>query len=145
MKNFSPANWNMCLASREWESIGAMDGVNDMAIKFSNLVNEALDDLALLKKITCKPGYLHGLSNNTKQLMSERDTASRLIKSTPGDKWIALQKYKTLRNRVTKLIREEVIQSNGKRIDEASSESEYWKIIKDINDPSSGSNQLVNA
>ncbi len=140
MKNFNTTNWNLCLASRDWESIGAMTEVDEMAKQFSILVNEALDDIAPLKKVTCKPGYVHGLSNNTKQLMAERDSARRQINSTPGDRWIALQKYKTLRNRVTKQIREEIIQANGKRMDEASSESEYWKIIKDINDPPSVNN-----
>jgi hypothetical protein len=137
MKNFNTTNWNLCLATRDWESIGTMTEVDEMAKQFSILVNEALDDIAPLKKVTCKPGYVHGLSNYTKQLMAERDSARRQIKSTPGDRWIALQKYKTLRNRVTKQIREEVIHANGKRMDEASSESEYWKIIKDINDPPS--------
>ena len=56
---------------------------------------------------------------------------------TKGDKWIALQKYKTLRNRVTNQIRNDAITTNGKRIDEAKSESEYWKVINDINKPNS--------
>ena len=30
----------------------------------------------------------------TKQLMTDRDKARRVIKSTPGDKWIALQNTK---------------------------------------------------
>ena len=112
-----------------------MTDVNEMAVKFSDLVNDALDDIAPFKKLSLRPDYKHGLSNDTKLLMSERDSARRQIKSTSGDKWIALQKYKTLRNRVTKQVRDEVILANGKRIDEAKSETEYWKIIKDINDP----------
>ena len=47
-------------------------------------------------------------------------------------KWIALQKYKTLRNRVTNQIRNEVRAANGKRVDEATNESEYWKVVNDI-------------
>ena len=135
MKNFNLSTWNVCLASKNWESIGTMTDVNEMAVKFSDLVNDALDDIAPFKKLSLKPDYKHGLSNDTKLLMSERDSARRQIKSTSGDKWIALQKYKTLRNRVTKQVRDEVILANGKRIDEAKSETEYWKIIKDINDP----------
>ena len=64
--------------------------------------------------------------------MGERDKARRELKTTPGDKWIAIQKYKTLRNRVTQQARNDVKVANGKRIDEATSETEYWKVINII-------------
>ena len=67
--------------------------------------------------------------------MSERDAARLKINTTPGEKWIALKKCKTLRNMVTQQIRLEVKQMNGKRIDEACNESEYWKIVNDITNP----------
>ena len=41
--------------------------------------------------------------------MVEREKARKEIRTTPGDKWIALQKCKSLMNRVTKQVREEVI------------------------------------
>ena len=65
--------------------------------------------------------------------MSERDQARTAIRTTPGDKWIAIQKYKTLRNRVTRQVRMDTRTENGRRIDEAKSESEYWNVVIDIN------------
>ena len=57
--------------------------------------------------------------------MTERDWARTEIKTTPGDNRIAMQKYKTLRNRVTRQVKTEVRSENEKRIEDAKSESEY--------------------
>ena len=54
-----------------------------------------------MRTFTNKPGYKAGLTSETKNLMTERDTARAEVKRTKGDKWVALQKYRTLRNRVT--------------------------------------------
>ena len=65
-------------------------------------------------------------------MIAETDFARKEIRTTTGDKWIALQKYKTLRNRVTTQVRNEVKAANGKRIAEATNESEYWKVVNDV-------------
>ena len=137
MKNFNATSWNANLATKNWEKIGETENVSEMATTFAKLMNEALDEIAPLKTFTNKDYYKPGLSPETKELMSERDQARREIKHTKGDKWIALQKYKTLRNRVTNQLRNDTLTTNGKRIDEAQNESEYWKIINDINKPNS--------
>ena len=80
-------------------------------------------------------GYIAGLSQDTKNPITEHDAARLKIRTTPGEKWIALNKYKTLRNRVTQQIRLLVKQANDKKIDEANNESEYWKIVNDITNP----------
>ena len=72
------------------------------------------------------------ISQDTKVLMAERNSARNEIRTTTGDKWIALQKYKTLRNRVTNQIRNEVRAANGKRVDDSTNESEYWKVVNGI-------------
>ena len=72
------------------------------------------------------------ISQDTKVLMAERNSARNEIRTTTGDKWIALQKYKTLRNRVTNQIRNEVRAANRKRVDDSTNESEYWKVVNDI-------------
>ena len=66
MKNFNQPNWLQCLAAKNWESIGDTECVNEMAVQFSKLVNEALDDIAPIKTVTIRPGYVAGLSENTK-------------------------------------------------------------------------------
>ena len=72
------------------------------------------------------------ISPDTKVLMAEINSARNEIRTTTGDKWIALQKYKTLRNRVTNQIRNEVRAANGKRVDDSTNESEYWKVVNGI-------------
>ena len=67
--------------------------------------------------------------------MNERDRARTALKKTTGDKWIALQKYRSLRNRVTSQIRKDVITENGKKIDSANDESEYWHVVNGIINP----------
>ena len=75
MKNFNLVNWNQCLATKNWESLGEMENVNEMAVQFSNLVNLALDEIAPVKTFNNKPGYKAGISTETKILMKERDMA----------------------------------------------------------------------
>ena len=114
------------LAAKNWEKIGETENVNEMASHLSNMMNDALNDIAPMKSFSNRKHYKAGLTQETKSLMSLRDLARKEIRSTPGDKWIAIQKYKTLRNRVTQQARNDVIMANGKRIDEASNENEYW-------------------
>ena len=103
-----------------------------MATEFSKLINEALNEIVPRKSFSNKTHYKAGLTQETKSLMHERDLARRAIRSTPGDKWIAIQKYKTLRNRATQQARNDLKHVNGKKIDEATNEFEYWKVINDI-------------
>ena len=137
MKNFNQASWNCYLARKNWEILAEMTNVDEMAIEFSKLVNSALDEIAPVKSFISKPGYKAGITTETKMLMTKRDKARKAIGSSPGDKWIAIQKYKTLRNRVTTQVRNDVKKENGRRIEEASNESEYWNVVNDINKPHS--------
>ena len=106
-----------------------------MAILFPQMVNEALDEVAPVKTFTVKENYIKGLTDETKLLMSKRDKARSALTKTKGEKWIALKKYKSLRNRVTQQIRQDVKNANGKKIDEANNETEYWKVVNDIIKP----------
>ena len=82
-------NWNDSLATKNWESLGQMENVNEMALAFSNLINDALDEIALLKTFTIKEFYKAGLSNEAKSLMKERDFARKNVKLCVWDPlWI---------------------------------------------------------
>ena len=58
--------------------------------------------------------------------MLQRDQARKKLCSTSGERLIALKKYKSLRNKVTSQIRAESKIANGRKIDEANNESEYF-------------------
>ena len=49
-----------------------------------------------------------------------------------NEKVVLNQKYKALRNQVNNLIRKENQEFNNKRITEANSEGELWKIANDV-------------
>ena len=100
-----------------------MENVNEMAVQFYKLVNDSLDEIAPIKTVTIKPGYKTDLTLETKSLMNERDKARREIKTCTVDKRIALQKNRTLRNRVTCTMRNETRKENGRRIDNQKMES----------------------
>ena len=52
-----------------------------------------------------------------------------------NEKVVLNQKYKALRNQVNNLIRKENQEFNNKRITEANSEGELWKIANDVVKP----------
>ena len=135
MKNFNINSWNQCLATKNWNLIAETEDVDLMAKTLSNNVNSALDDCAPTKTIRIKPTYIHGLQPETKATMAERDKTRNELKYTRTEKWILLEKYRKLRNRATALIQEDKLAFNSKRIDEANSEGEFWKIVNDISKP----------
>ena len=49
-------NWLQSVAAKKWESIGETKCENEMATQFSNLVNEALDEIAPVKTFSISPG-----------------------------------------------------------------------------------------
>ena len=106
MKNFTQEKWLQHLAGKNWEAIGETENIEEMAKKFSGLMNEALDELAPIKNVSIRPGYIVGLSVNTKKLMHERDLARKKVCSSAGERLIAMKKYKMLRNKVTHQISE---------------------------------------
>ena len=55
-KRSTQTNWLQSLAAKKWESIGETEFVNEMATQFSNLVNEALDEIAPVKTFSISPG-----------------------------------------------------------------------------------------
>ena len=67
MKNFTQEKWLQHLAGKNWEAIGETENIEEMAKKFSGLMNEALDEQAPIKNVSIRPGYIVGLSVNTKK------------------------------------------------------------------------------
>ena len=50
MKNFNTQVWNDTLARQNWEAIGNIEDVTEMATPFSSKVNSALNVCAPIKK-----------------------------------------------------------------------------------------------
>ena len=64
---------------------------------FTDNINKALDEVAPLKTFTVKSNYRFGLSQETKDLMKQRDSTRANIKNVSGNKKIVqMAKYKHL-------------------------------------------------
>ena len=130
-KKVSKNEWNTCLATQNWEDIGKTEDVEEMANIFNKNITTAQDTCAPCKWITIRSCYKDGISEDTKQLIKQRNKARQEVKLSGNERHIAHQKYKTLRNRVTSAIRYDTIKHNDKRVEEAENENEVWKIIKE--------------
>ena len=60
------------------------------------MVTNALDECAPIKTFTSRPGYIAGLSEETKSTMKQRDKARADLKKSTGEKWILLWKILTV-------------------------------------------------
>ena len=65
------------------------------------MVNSALDDCAPIKTFISRPGYITGLTQETKTTMNARGKARAEMKNSTGEKWILLAKYRKLRNKAS--------------------------------------------
>ena len=87
---------------------------------FTVNVNKALDHVAPFKTFQVKYNYRFGISQQTKDLMKQRDCTRETIKKSKGnDKLILLTKYKKLRNSVNQRLRRENIIHNEQRVEKA--------------------------
>ena len=92
---------------------------------FTDLSNEALDEVAPFKEFIVRSKHRFGLSEETKLLMEKRNEARLTVRKVNGNqKVIWLQKYKKLRNQVNNKIRKDTIDFNNNRVDEAKDENE---------------------
>ena len=96
----------------------------------------ALDEAAPMKSFTVRSNHRFGLSDSTKDLMKKRDkTRKEIGNATSQERTILMKQYKSLRNRVTGQLRKEQVEYNSKRIEEANSEKELWRVANEAINP----------
>jgi hypothetical protein len=136
LKIFSDDKWNEILNKKDWSKLDDTQNLDDMVVAFTNMVTESLDEIAPIKSFMVKSKYIFGLSQETKDLMKQRDNARKqlsLVSKEQREIW--LSKYKKLRNLVNCKVRQESRDYNNNRIDKANDENEAWKITNDIINP----------
>ena len=135
-KNFTKEKWNACLAKQNWSEIDKCQGVNEMVDIFDTNVALALDEVAPVKKFTVRSNHRFGLSDSTKDLMKKRDkTRNEIRKASAQERTVLMKQYKSLRNRVTSQLRKEQVEYNSKRIEEANSDRELWRVANEAINP----------
>ena len=145
MKNFSAKLFCKDLAQKPWEKLAETENVNEMVEIYTNFINNVLDVHAPIKEIKIRSNYKSGISCSTKKLMNKRDRArKKFSKSNENEKKILHEKYKTLRNKCTALIRKETIENSVRRVERSQSPSEFWKIANEIIKPKTKENITLN-
>ena len=108
MKNFTNSNWNEVLASKDWNEINLTQDLDEKVVAFNKLINESLDEVAPYKTFKVRTNHKFGLSEETKELMKNREHARKMIqKAESSQKQIWNEKYKKLRNVINAKIRKE--------------------------------------
>ena len=135
MKNFTQEKWVNSLVNQQWEDLAQTDNIHEMTNSFNINLQKALDESAPWKCITIHKNYKHGLSDQTKKLIKERDQLRKSINKSPNENKILHEKYKKIRNCVINQIRKETKRNNEERIDKAGNTKEIWNIVNDIIKP----------
>ena len=102
------SNWNEVLASKDWNEINLTQDLDEKVVAFNKLINESLDEVAPYKTFKVRTNHKFGLSEETKELMKNREHARKMIqKAESSQKQIWNEKYKKLRNVINAKIRKE--------------------------------------
>ena len=103
---------------------------------FNEKIKKALDLVVPVRTFKIRSNHKFGLSDETKEQMRKRDqTRESINKSSPKEKVVLLQQYKKLRNKVTSMIRKEIIDYNNNRIEQANNEKELWNVANEVLNP----------
>ena len=123
--------------TEDWSFTESDLDLNQMAEKFTETMDEALDEIAPLKSFTIRTQHKFGLSDRTKKLMEDRNKTRMKIAigNSSSQKKIIMQKYKTLRNQVNSSLRKDSVDFNNNRVEQAKDENEIWNVVIDVLQP----------
>jgi len=79
--------------------------------------------------------HTNGISEETKQLIRQRDDLRKSIHKSPNEKKVLHEQYKKLCNRVTNQIRRDTQKHNEEKVDKAGDEKEIWKVVNQVLKP----------
>ena len=73
MKDFTTNKWKECLVKKGWEKLAETEDIEKMTKNFTEMIVEAMDECAPMKRFKINTNYRHGLTKETKDLIKERD------------------------------------------------------------------------
>jgi hypothetical protein len=74
-----------CIFNTELETLARMKEVDDMVVTLEAMINCVLDSHASYKLVTMKSAFKKGLSQETKDVMKERNRVHRQMSKLSGD------------------------------------------------------------
>ena len=145
-KNFNPQEFISEIQKVSWLDVYLCDNVNQAVELMSNKITSILDIMAPIKTVQVRTNYVPWLSQETKNMMNDRDLLqSKAAKTRSPEDW---KRYKIVRNRISSRLKSEERRWHKLKISECGKNSaKIWKNVKDlINWKSSGApTQLFNS
>ena len=113
-----------------WWEVYCCEDANEAAEKFTAKLNRILDRHAPIKVFQTCTRFAPWLSKETKEIMKERDRAQVWASSSKKvEDWAT---YRSLRNRVTKLLKTEKKDWQKKKLEECSNDSGKCKRLAEL-------------
>ena len=130
-RNFKPEEFRKAIQAVSWLDVYLSEDVNQAVKLMSNKITRELDSMAPMRTVQIRTNYAPWLSQETKDLMSNRDDLqSRAAQSNNAEDWKC---YKALRNKISSRLKSEERNWQRHRISECGQNSaKVWKNVKDI-------------
>ena len=136
-KNFKPEEFIQELKNIRWWEIYSCNDVNEAVRMLTEKLTFILDRLAPIRSIQVRQKYCPWLSQQTKDLIHERNQAQKTASETQNnDDW---NNYKRLRNTVNNRLKHEKVHNQKEKLKQCKTSSrDIWKTIKGFLQWSSG-------
>ena len=130
-KNFNPEEFISEIRKISWLDVYLCENVNQAVELMSNKITNILDIMAPIKTVQVRTNYAPWLSEETRNLMSERNSLqSRAAQTKSAEDW---RKYKVLRNKINSRLKSEERKWQRLKVSECGQNSaRIWKNVKNI-------------
>ena len=128
-KDFYPKVFKTMVGAADLEETLKCSNVNMAVETLVSKISNVLDKIAPLRTIQIRTNYVPGLQSETKDLMRQRDNAHKKAAATDSpEDW---KLFRSIRNRVTALIRRDKKLWEQKKLDCSLNDSEQtWRTVK---------------
>ena len=127
-RNFDQEDFLARIRSTSWWDVYQSVDVNEAVQLFNSKVNSILDEMAPIKTFQTSSKYCPWLSENSKLLIRERNKAQQILSENKTE--INFEKYKMLRNKVTKNIRKDKTKWQKQKLAKCNNDpGKLWKNI----------------
>jgi hypothetical protein len=110
--------------------------VDDMVTTLESQINKVLDYHAPHKEVKIRPSFKKGLSDESKDLMKERNRLHRKMRKLDGDQKFQIHlQYRQLRNKCVSLQKRDTIKNNVNKFSELTNPTDIWRSTKSVINP----------
>ena len=139
-RKFKQEDFNLDLANQPWEQLAGEVDAESSAQLFTSFVTRCLDKHAPFETKTIRTSGPRnkGLNKELRTEMSKRDHLKKLLTNPceSSNKEANMQKYRSARNRVTRMVRNDKKKKVSDEIARDSSMRNIWRVTNNITQPS---------